>query len=61
LQFKLENLKAKLRVNDFYYSGILIPVRGYLDITMAGIRFSMKLQFKKIIQNGRVLPQLDVI
>jgi hypothetical protein len=56
LQFKLENLKAKLRVNDFYYSGILIPVRGYLDITMAGIKFSVKLQFKKINQNGRLLP-----
>ena len=49
LLFQLKNLKARLRVNDFYYSGILIPVRGYLDITMAGVLLRVKAQFKKIL------------
>ena len=61
LLFQLKNLKARMRVNDFYYSGILIPVRGYLDITMAGVLLRVKAQFKKILQNGRLLPQIEII
>jgi hypothetical protein len=45
-----------MRVNDFYYGGALIPIRGYLDVTMSGILLRVKAQFKKILQNGRLLP-----
>ena len=33
LSFKLNNIKANMRVNDFYYEVIgFIPIKGYLDI-----------------------------
>lgn len=53
-------MQAKLRVNDFYYGAALIPIRGYLDITMSGILLRVKAQFKKILQNGRLLPQIAI-
>lgn len=49
-----------MRVNDFYYGAALIPIRGYLDITMSGILLRVKAQFKKILQNGRLLPQIAI-
>ncbi len=56
LLFQLKNLNANLKVRDFYYSLSIIPIRGYLDVTMAGVLFKVKVQFKKILQNGRLLP-----
>lgn len=50
-----------MRVNDFYYSLGIIPIRGYLDVSMSNVLLGFKAQFKKILQNGRLLPQIDII
>ena len=62
LMFKLTNVKGNIRVNDFYIelAGFL-PIKGYLDITMSSIQLGFKAQFKKILQNGRLLPQISII
>ena len=46
-----------MRVNDFDYS----PIKGYLDVTMSNVFLGFKAEFKKILQNGRLLPQIEII
>jgi hypothetical protein len=41
--FQITNLQAKLRSNDFGYTGGLIPIRGYLDVSMSGILLRVKI------------------
>ncbi len=53
-------MQAKLRVDDFYYGAALIPLRGYLDVTMSGILLRVKAQFNRINQNRRLLPQIAI-
>jgi hypothetical protein len=37
LKFNLTNLKLNLRISDLYYSGLLIPLSGYADITASQV------------------------
>ena len=50
-----------MRVNDFEYNGAVIPIKGYLDVTMSKVLLGFKAEFKKILQNGRLLPQIEII
>jgi hypothetical protein len=50
-----------MRVNDFEYNGAAIPIKGYLDVTMNNVLLGFKAEFKKILQNGRLLPQIEII
>ncbi len=59
--FQITNLKVNMRVNDFEYNGAAIPIKGYLDVTMNNVLLGFKAEFKKILQNGRLLPQIEII
>ena len=50
-----------MRVNDFEYNGAVVPIKGYLDVTMSNVLLGFKAEFKKILQNGRLLPQIEII
>jgi hypothetical protein len=45
----ITNVEARLRVDDFSYTGGLVPIKGYLDITMRGVLLKVKIAFKKIL------------
>jgi hypothetical protein len=50
-----------MRVNDFEYNGAVVPIKGYLEVTMSNVVLGFKAQFNKILQNGRLLPQIEIV
>jgi hypothetical protein len=59
--FQITNLKANMRVNDFEYNDAVVPIKGYLEVTMSNVVLGFKAQFNKILQNGRLLPQIEIV
>ena len=45
LSFQISNIIADLNVNQFAYTGLLLPVRGYLKVKMQGVFLRVKVKF----------------
>ena len=61
LSFQISNIIADLNVNQFSYTGLPLPVRGYLKVSMQGIYLRVKVKFQKhYTREGRILPQINI-
>jgi hypothetical protein len=61
LSFQISNIIADLNVNQFAYTGLPLPIRGYLKVKMQGIFLRVKVKFQKLYtREGRVLPQINI-
>jgi hypothetical protein len=61
LSFQISNIIADLNVNQFSYTGLPLPVRGYLKVSMQGIYLRVKVKFQKhFTREGRILPQINI-
>jgi len=44
-------------VKDFAYTGIFIPIRGYLKVRMRGVYLNIVVKFQKLFtKSRRILP-----
>jgi hypothetical protein len=47
-------------VKDFSYTGIFIPIKGFLKVKMRGVYLNIVIKFQRLFtKNRRILPQLN--